>query len=271
MAENICTTTTANHQDSFQITPFNYHDSQIRVVTDTDGNPWWVAKDVCDILGFADHNSAVRSHLDEDEKGVLPAQTLGGIQKMLSVNESGLYALIFKAPKPEARPFRKWVTSEVLPTIRKTGKYDLPQSKPAPAENIECQMIALKYSIEILQPSEVSKLQMIHAIHAANGLPTLHLPQYAENVRVTFSATDLLKKNSCELGARAFNKLMIANGFMEMKERKSKKGVKRFKALTESGLSYGQNDASPSNPRETQPHYFEDTFTVLYELLTASE
>jgi len=72
------------------VIPFNYHEKEIRTIKDESGNLWWVAKDVCTILGFADHNSAVRNHLDDDEKGVLPQQTLGGNQETLTVNESGL-------------------------------------------------------------------------------------------------------------------------------------------------------------------------------------
>ena len=109
-----------------QLSIFNFENNQVRTIVDETGDIWWVAKDICSILGFADHISAMRNHLDEDEKGVLPQHTLGGVQDMVSVNESGLYTLIFKSSKPEARPFRKWVTSEVLPTIRKTGGYSAP-------------------------------------------------------------------------------------------------------------------------------------------------
>ena len=72
------------------IISFSYQEKEIRIIEDQDGSPWWVAKDVCDILGYADHNSAVRNHLDEDEKGVLPAHSPGGKQELLTVNESGL-------------------------------------------------------------------------------------------------------------------------------------------------------------------------------------
>lgn len=87
-----------------------------------DGEPWFVTKDICAVLNIANHNDAVTS-LDDDEKGVGIADTLGGPQQIGIVNESGLYALIFKSRKPEARAFRKWVTSEVLPQIRKRGFY----------------------------------------------------------------------------------------------------------------------------------------------------
>lgn len=87
--------------------------------------PWFVAKDVCNALGIEYYRDAIAG-LDEDERGWLLVDTLGGKQKMASVNESGLYSLIFQSRKPEAKSFRKWVTSEVLPSIRQTGSYEAP-------------------------------------------------------------------------------------------------------------------------------------------------
>lgn len=101
---------------------FQFEKNPVRVVKDDDGNPWWVAKDVCDILGLTDPFKATQN-LDDDEKGTKKIRTPGGEQEMIAVSESGLYTLIIRSNKPEARPFRKWVTSEVLPAIRKTGAY----------------------------------------------------------------------------------------------------------------------------------------------------
>lgn len=93
------------------------------------GEPWVVAKDVCEILGIEKHRDAI-SRLDDDERGSVKLDTLGGMQTMSIINESGLYSLIFRSNKPEAKVFRKWVTSEVLPTIRKKGYYGI-KSQPA--------------------------------------------------------------------------------------------------------------------------------------------
>ena len=112
-----------------QVIPFQYDDRQIRVVMDTDGAPWWVAKDVCEILGIRDHHQAIEI-LDEDERGRYKIPTPGGNQEAKCISESGLYTLILRSNKPEAKPFRKWVTSEVLPSIRKTGAYCIPSAAP---------------------------------------------------------------------------------------------------------------------------------------------
>lgn len=100
---------------------FNYNDREVRTVQ-KDGEPWFVLKDVCAILGIGNSRMA-SDRLDTDEKGVSQIDTLGGKQEMTVINESGLYNVILRSDKPEAKPFRKWVTSEVLPSIRKHGAY----------------------------------------------------------------------------------------------------------------------------------------------------
>ncbi|WP_221623814.1 BRO-N domain-containing protein [Burkholderia stagnalis] len=97
-----------------------------------DGDPWFVTRDLCAILGIAQPESAFRQ-LEDDEKGMRTVHTPGGPQKMSVCNESGLYALIFKSRKPDAKRFRQWVTSEVLPAIRKTGAHVVPAAAAAPA------------------------------------------------------------------------------------------------------------------------------------------
>jgi len=113
-----------------QMIPFKYEQNEIRVIQDEKGEPWWVAKDICDVLGISDVSDAV-NRLDNDERGKTPIiDSLGRNQETLAVNESGLYTLILRSNKPEAKPFRKWVTSEVIPSIRKTGTYSSPNAKP---------------------------------------------------------------------------------------------------------------------------------------------
>lgn len=104
---------------------FNYKSNEVRTV-EVDGEPWFVLKDVCAVLGIADHKVAAR-RLEEDEVCQIPlTDSLGRMQETSIINESGLYNVILRSDKPEAKPFRKWVTSEVLPSIRKTGGYGTP-------------------------------------------------------------------------------------------------------------------------------------------------
>jgi len=110
--------------------PFLFGGVQIRVVIDDDGAPWFVAQDVCTVLGLGTEQTR---RLDEDEKGLRSVQTPSGEQQMVAVNESGLYALVLGSRKPEAKVFKKWVTKEVLPAIRQTGSYSIAPAAPVPA------------------------------------------------------------------------------------------------------------------------------------------
>ena len=99
-----------------------YKNSPIRIV-EKDGEPWFVAKDVCNILEIKNSRDTLNKCLDEDERGVDIIYTPGGNQEMTIVSEAGLYSLILRSRKPEAKAFKRWVTHEVLPSIRKTGAY----------------------------------------------------------------------------------------------------------------------------------------------------
>ena len=104
------------------IVPFDFKGNSVRTVQ-IHGEPWFVAKDVCSVLELSNPSMAIKA-LDEDE--VTLSQIEGSHRPTNIISESGLYALIMRSDKPQAKPFRKWVTSEVIPSIRKTGKYEAP-------------------------------------------------------------------------------------------------------------------------------------------------
>ncbi len=110
-----------------ELQTFTYNNAQVRTV-EKNGEPWFVLKDVCEILGLGTP-ARVAERLDEDEKGMSQIHTPGGKQEMTVISESGLYCVVLRSNKPEAKPFRKWVTSEVLPAIRKTGSYSVPKAE----------------------------------------------------------------------------------------------------------------------------------------------
>ena len=94
-----------------------------------DGEPWAAAIDVAKALGYKEPQKAIRTHVDPEDKGVSKMDTPGGNQEVVIINESGLYSLILSSKLPKARAFKRWVTSEVLPALRKTGSYSV---KPEP-------------------------------------------------------------------------------------------------------------------------------------------
>lgn len=113
--------------NSTNVIPFNFGKQQVRTLL-VDGEPWFVAADISTALQYRDSFNMCRN-LDDDEKGTQIVSTLGGAQEMLAINESGLYSAILRSRKAEAKRFKKWVTAEVLPAIRKHGRYEDQQGK----------------------------------------------------------------------------------------------------------------------------------------------
>ena len=107
-----------------QLQIFNFNNNEVRTVL-IDNEPYFVGKDVATILGYARPTDAVRKHTDEDDRGISKMETPSGVQEMTVINESGLYSLVLSSKLPQAKSFKRWVTKEVLPTIRKTGKYQI--------------------------------------------------------------------------------------------------------------------------------------------------
>lgn len=101
---------------------FNFRGQDVRTVI-INNEPYFVGKDVAEILGYTNSRQALKNHVDEDDKGVSKCDTPGGKQDLVIINESGLYSLILSSKLPQAKEFKRWVTSEVLPTIRKHGMF----------------------------------------------------------------------------------------------------------------------------------------------------
>ena len=146
---------------------FSYNDHSVRTVKQ-DGQPWWVLADVCDVLELK-NPARVAARLDEDEKNTLtfvkgiPGP---GNPTMTIINEPGLYSVILRSNKPEAKAFKRWITHEVLPTIRATGAYGAPQAAPAITDALERMtgvVEALASRIEALehQAQEVPRAELI--------------------------------------------------------------------------------------------------------------
>lgn len=142
---------------------------QLRVVKDDNGEPWFVARDVCSALGL-DHTAHRR--LDADEKGLTKVQTLGGVQTVTTINESGLYTLMVRSNKECVKPFRKWVTGEVLPSIRKKGGYIAAAPDETP-EQIMARAVLLAQDTIARQKAQIEELKpkalFADAVAASDG------------------------------------------------------------------------------------------------------
>lgn len=187
-----------------EIIPFGYGDSLVRVVQTENGEPMWVAKDVCDILGYT-HITNTLSKLDEDEKLTVKILQSGQDREMSVINESGLYTLILRSNKPEAKPFKKWVTHEVLPSIRKTGGYNMGGSAssidyaPVLAE-VKNFLVGLEAKLDVQKEETANALAMITTeieeykyfamnLKGAVQGSVLKVEKYQEDVKKTISDT----------------------------------------------------------------------------------
>ena len=193
---------------------FNYQSNEVRTV-EMGGEPWFVLKDVCNILGISKYRDTA-ARLDADERGSVEVDTLGGTQQVIAVNESGLYHVILRSDKPEAAPFRKWVTSEVLPSIRKHGAYMTPETLQAAILNPDT-MIQLCQQLKTEQDKNKA-LSEENAKLAPKGL-------FADAVSVSdrcilvSELAKLLKQNGIETGQNRLYEQLRADGFL-VKDRK---------------------------------------------------
>lgn len=172
----------------------------VRTVT-INGDPWFVGKDVAAALGFTNPRDAISTHVFDEDKGVESIDTLGGKQKMTVINESGLYALVFGSRLKSAQRFKHWVTSEVLPAIRKTGSYQAPQGKELLALAVlEAQKTIEEQSkaIERMKPKEIF----------ANAVETSHTSILIGDL------AKLLKQNGVETGQKRLFDWMREKGYL---------------------------------------------------------
>lgn len=192
---------------------FSFESQQVRTTTDENGNPWWVAKDVCGCLGIKNHRDAV-SKLDEDERA---SDLLDG---SITISESGLYTLIIRSNKEEAKKFKKWITSEVLPSIRKTGGYG-PQFTvsrsalevvPLAAEKIFPALLNFAGMIGLTGNQKVlSAVQGTKAVSGVNLLEIVGQSHLIAEKQVRHMTPTELGK-TMGLSAQAFNKLLQEKG-----------------------------------------------------------
>lgn len=254
-------------------TPFSFHGLLVRVIDDGSGEPWFIAKDVAEALGYANTSKAINTHC----KAVNTYHTeMGGqVRAVQIIPERDIYRLVMKSKLPAAEQFEEWVVAQVLPSIRKTGHF----SAQAPNNSkIVGELAILECFDRLLKPAPSSKMMMLAKIAANNGLDAKFLPGYAIDAAPDASGgssmeskpvTALIKQNGIAATAPAFNRLLASAGFLKQCQRTStKRGLVDFWSITEKGLRYGKNLTSPNNPRETQPHWYVDRFLELADLIS---
>lgn len=169
------------------------------------GEPWLVGKDVAEALGYKNPQEAIRNHVDDDDKGVSEILTPGGKQQAPVINESGLYSLVLSSKLPTAKKFRRWVTGEVLPSIRKTGGYIAGQESLSDADLMARALLVAKKQIDDRnrQIAEMApKAVFADAVSASKS-----------NILIGELAK-LLRQNGIEMGQNRLFEWMRKNGYL---------------------------------------------------------
>lgn len=219
---------------------------QVRTVV-IDDEPWFVGKDVATALGYESPRAAVSKKVDEEDRGVSKMATPSGEQEMTIINESGLYGLVLSSKLPTAKKFKHWVTSEVLPTIRKTGSYSIPKVTPNPHYRTRMIGTAIrdvgKTSEELEKVFGVAhgmalavSMNLVGEAYGVDMAPCKALLPAAEEVSY-LNASDIAERIGlkCKTGApnaAAANQLLAKHG---LQERRGKDWH-----LTEKGKHYGE-------------------------------
>jgi hypothetical protein len=225
-------------------------------------------------------NGDIRFNLKEIEY-----QTNGGIQKMLSLATDHLPAYLYSINpnklKEELKSKIIAFQSETFEVINSYWRDKNFQTTEISETQTDRELKGLKFTFDVLRPSEASKIGMTKTLFTQIGLNTSYLPEYSDEEH-TYSAKALLEKFEIRISVQQFNKQMISAGLLETKTRKSSKYrtekdvngnevkipiLKEFKSLTEKGLEFGKNVISPKNQLESQPHYFEKKFPELLKIL----
>ena len=192
---------------------FKFNSVKIRTAI-IDGEPWFVAKDVCDVLGIANPRNATARIPDKD-KGVRQMDTLGGVQNISIISEAGLYRLVLRSDKPEAEPFIDWVTSEVLPALRKTGSYTCKSSKYELPQTFAEALRMLADSVEAREQLEAQNAQL--AAREAENQPKVDFYEAVKKSESTCLVRVLaryLKQNGYDIGQNRLYAWMKNNGYI---------------------------------------------------------
>ncbi|WP_312099047.1 phage antirepressor [Corynebacterium dentalis] len=193
-----------------KIEPFNFNGLSVRVIVGEEAEPEWVATDVAKILGYRDAANLAR-RLDEDEKGTHSVSTPGGYQQLTTITESGLYSAILGSKRPEAREFKRWVTHEVLPSIRKRGGYLTPEATEAALTDPDFIIrLATDLKLERARRAELES-------QAAEDAPKVLFANAVSTSNTDILVGDLakiLKGNGVNIGANRLFIWLRANGYL---------------------------------------------------------
>ena len=165
--------------------------------------PWFVGKDVAESLGYTATEKAIRTHIDGDDKGVTEMDTPGGKQKVVIINESGLYSLVLSSKLPSAKKFKRWVTSEVLPALRKTGQY---QVKELSGQELMAKALIEAQSVLAAKDKQIEEMKpkVVFADAVATSHTSILVGELAK----------ILKQNGIDMGQKRLFAWLREKGYL---------------------------------------------------------
>lgn len=181
---------------------FNFENHEVRSLLLND-EPWFVGKDIAEILGYTATEKAIRTHIDGDDKGVTEMDTPGGKQKVVIINESGLYSLVLSSKLPSAKKFKRWVTSEVLPALRKTGQYQVKELSGS-----ELMARALIEAQNVLAAKDKQIEEMKPKVVFADAVATSHTSILVGEL------AKILKQNGIDMGQKRLFAWLREKGYL---------------------------------------------------------
>lgn len=190
---------------------FSFEGRQIRALT-IEGEPYFVGKDVAEVLGYSNSRKAIADHVDSEDKGVTKCYTLGGTQQTTIINESGLYSLILSSKLPDAKKFKRWVTSKVLPTIRKHGAYMTDAKAAAIVTDKGSLADLLQQAAEQLKRKDIQIEQMKPKALFADAVSTSDTPILVGEL------AKILHQNGVSMGQNRMFRWLRDNGYLISKK-----------------------------------------------------
>ena len=182
---------------------FNFESHEVRSLL-LNNEPWFVGKDVAEALGYSKARNAIATHIDSEDKKDAPIQgTLGGVQEMTVINESGLYSLVLSSKLPSAKKFKRWVTSEVLPALRKTGQYQVKELSGS-----ELMAKALIEAQSVLAAKDKQIEQMKPKVVFADAVATSHTSILVGEL------AKILKQNGIDMGQKRLFAWLREKGYL---------------------------------------------------------
>ena len=235
----------------------------------TPDNPLFCLADVCNAVELT-NPSSVKGRLDKEDVQLVDLHALNykmvGNSMATFINESGFYDVLLFSTSPKVKPFRRWVTHEVLPSIRKTGQYSVAQ--PSLNDKLQANLTFADWTIKTLNLNEASKICWAKKIAEKFDIPTDALPSGVNagtEAPTLHAAKDLLKENNIPFTSVAFNRILMAKGVIHEATRPSRDKNKpwKWKVLNKGFECFGQNIQDPKFQSQTQIKWYDNRFRAL--------